>query len=198
LLRSVQAVNERQVALMAMAIVRRCGGSPSHRPLAVRGRSFTPGTADVRASPSLRLIEELISQGARVKAYDPIAAGHVRSLIPNARLTISPTAAQACVDADALIVMTEWHEFERPDFARLGRVLKERAVFDGRRLYEARELRAHGLWHYVPGQRVDVCGTTTRPAAPTGTAFAQGTLRQEAGPMPLNLNVSILSQRSRP
>jgi len=198
LLRSVQAVNERQVGLMAKAIERHFDDGLSGRTVAVWGLSFKPGTDDVRASPSLRLIDELIRLGARVQAYDPIAAGHVRGLIPDARLTLAPTAAEACRDADALAVMTEWNEFEHPDFARLARVLKGRAVFDGRRLYEADELHAHGLWHYVPGQKLESSSPPPVHAASIGTAFAQRPVRQEAGPAPLNLNVSSLSQRSRP
>src|SRR5690606_30888350 len=126
-----------------------------------------------------------------------IASHHVRALIPSERLTLSPTASKACQDADALIVMTEWHEFESPDFSALSHRLKGKAVFDGRRLYDAGELRARGLWHYVPGQRLPPSDASNVHHA-VGTPIAQRAIRQDAGPAPLDLNVSIISQRSRP
>lgn len=201
LLRGVQAVNQRQVRLIADAVAGHFGGGLAGRRLALWGLSFKPGTDDIRAAPSLRLIDELIRLGAWVQAYDPIASRHVRALIPSARLALAPTAAAACRDADALIVMTEWQEFERPDFAALSRSLKDRAVFDGRHLYDARELRTHGLEHYLPGQRPRASSPAASPesgSATSGTPLAQRPLRQEAGQAPLDLNVSTLSQRSRP
>lgn len=198
LLRSVQAVNQRQISLMINAILHFFDDDVSQCRLAVWGLSFKPGTDDIRASPSVRLIDELIRLGARVQAYDPIASHHVRALIPSERLTLSPTASKACQDADALIVMTEWHEFESPDFGTLSHRLKGKAIFDGRRLYDAGELNAYGLWHYVPGQMVLPRSAASSGHSAVGTPLAQKALRQDAGQAPLDLNVSITSQRSRP
>ena len=137
MLQATQAINHRQRGLLAQRIVARFGTELTGLQFAVWGLAFKPGTDDMREAPSVDLIDELLSRGARVIAFDPVAmarAGERWNRRPGFTLGKDPMTA---VDgSNALVVVTEWREFRSPDFTELGRRLHQPIVFDGRNLYD--------------------------------------------------------------
>ncbi|WP_420225427.1 UDP-glucose dehydrogenase family protein [Pigmentiphaga litoralis] len=151
LLAGVQRVNERQKHLL-FEKVGKVLGDLSDRTIALWGLAFKPNTDDIRDAPSLVLIRELLAAGARVRAYDPVAAPGVTALIADPDLTLVGSAKEACLGADVLVVVTEWREFKSPDFRWLAKTLKQPAIFDGRNIYDADYVRECGLRYFGVGR----------------------------------------------
>ena len=156
LLRSIESVNARQGQLLFQALSNHFAGELKNKCIAVWGLSFKPGTDDLRAAPSMTLINALLAAGARVQAYDPVAMNAARNEIKSSRIRLMSSAKSACAAADALAVMTEWDEFRNPDFPYLARVLSTKAIFDGRHLYRSEVLGKYQLLHYRPGSKTVV------------------------------------------
>ncbi len=119
--------------------------------VALWGLSFKPRTDDMREAPSLVVIEKLLGAGARIRAYDPEAMESARRIFGQ-RIELCPDAYRACQGADALLVLTEWNEFRRPDFERLRSLLKNPVVFDGRNIYDPRRMQELGFEHHSIGR----------------------------------------------
>jgi UDPglucose 6-dehydrogenase len=119
---------------------------------AIWGLAFKPGTDDVREASSAVMIRELVERGATVKAYDPVAMATITQEVEagwvGTRLVLCDDQYDAVRDADALILATEWNLFRQPDFKAMERVMKNKAIFDGRNQYDPRRLREQG-WEYV-------------------------------------------------
>ncbi len=148
ILAAVQAVNDRQRRLLGDRIVQRLGEDLAGTVVAVWGLAFKPGTDDLREAPSLVLVERLLAHGARVQAFDPVAMPAFEALFGrHERLSMAGDPYAAVEGADALAVVTEWHEFRSPDFDRLAGVMRRPCVFDGRNLYDPERLRALGFDH---------------------------------------------------
>ena len=145
---AVERANERQKRLLG-ALVRDHfgGGTLTERRIAVWGLSFKPETDDVRESPALTLVDDLLTAGAQVVVYDP-AAMKTASDVLGDRVQYAADMYAAAADADALVLVTEWKLFRRPDFARLAAAMKTPALFDGRNIWNPIELRALGF-HYA-------------------------------------------------
>ncbi|MDI1482690.1 UDP-glucose/GDP-mannose dehydrogenase family protein [Polyangium sp. y55x31] len=144
--RAVERVNARQKKLLFEKIRRHFDGALEGRTVAVWGLAFKPQTDDIREAPALVLIEELLAAGATVRAHDPAAMENVRAVLGD-RITYCESMYDAALGADALALVTEWHEFRRPDFSRIKRVMRNAALFDGRNVWDADELRALGFWY---------------------------------------------------
>jgi UDPglucose 6-dehydrogenase len=127
-------------------------GQVAGKTIAVWGLAFKPKTDDIRESPALVLVETLLGLGAKVRAHDPEAMANVRALYGD-RVTLVSTMYDACEGADALAILTEWHEYRRPDFARVKKLLREPVLFDGRNIWDPGELRAHGFSYHGIGRR---------------------------------------------
>ncbi len=154
LILAVEAVNDAQKRVLVDKIVARLGSDLKGRTLALWGLAFKPNTDDMREAPSRVIIDALGAHGAQVVAYDPIAMDEARRVFgaaPHLRYATSPMAA--CEGADALVVVTEWQEFRSPDFDALRSTLREKLVFDGRNLYDPRQVRAAGLEYFAIGRR---------------------------------------------
>lgn len=158
LLRSVQQVNTQQVGRLLTAMHAHFEGGLKDRLIAVWGLSFKPGTDDVRAAPSLALIQGLLAAGAHVHAYDPMAMRAAQSALGDTAVVFGESALSVCEGADALVVMTEWQDFLAPDFHAVAASLRGLTIFDGRGLYDAAQLKKHGLEHHL------VYGPCTPPA----------------------------------
>ena len=100
----------------------------------------------MREAPSLVIIDELIASGAKVVAYDPVAMHEAERILGN-KITYSIDQYATLEGADALVIVTEWPEFRSPDFAKIASTLKQKAIFDGRNIYEPEDLKALGF-HY--------------------------------------------------
>jgi UDPglucose 6-dehydrogenase len=154
ILRAVDAVNERQKGLLARRVTEHFGPRLTGRRLALWGLAFKPGTDDVREAPSLALVQHLRELGAEVLAYDPVAAEAARAALgedPGIRFV--EHALDACNDADALLIVTEWKEFRSPDFEALRQRLRAPLVFDGRNLYDPAHAAAEGIDYRPVGRR---------------------------------------------
>ena len=146
LLQSVSTVNENQKKLLAEKIVKRFGEDLSGLTFAIWGLAFKPETDDVREAPSLVIIEELLRRGAKIKAFDPVAAKEaMRALGDPAGVTITPRAFDALEGADALVIVTEWKEFQSPDFDRMRGLLRQPVIFDGRNTLDIVAARGAGF-----------------------------------------------------
>lgn len=153
ILEAVRNVNERQKSLLGQKIQAHFGDTLAGRLIALWGLSFKPGTDDLREAPSLVLIEFLLSRGARVRAYDPVAAERCQSLLGEREgLEYAPGADDAVDGADALAIVTEWSQFRSPDFDTLRERLRQPVVFDGRNLYSPDLMRDRGFRYFGVGR----------------------------------------------
>ena len=120
--------------------------------IAIWGLSFKPQTDDVRESSSLVLVESLLNAGAIVAVYDPKAMHEAKKIIGD-RVSYSVDQYQAVEDADALVIATEWAEFRSPDFLKIKSIMKNKAIFDGRNIYEPDEVRSLGFYYECIGSK---------------------------------------------
>jgi UDPglucose 6-dehydrogenase len=161
-LKSVEAVNERQKKLLSTMILHHFGrgagkgGNPqkplSGKTIAVWGLSFKPKTDDMREAPSVVIIENLLRAGAAINAHDPVAMHEARKLFKN-KIKYLGVDYDALKGADALAVVTEWSEFRTPDFRKIKRLMKKPVIFDGRNIYNQAELRKMGFIYYGIGRK---------------------------------------------
>jgi len=155
ILDATEKVNEAQKNVLFKKLVRYFGGADNLRgkTIALWGLSFKPNTDDMREAPSLVLIRELFALGCRVRAYDPVASKEALRILHGEHgaarcgelLSIVPSAMAATDNADVLVLVTEWKEFRAPDFRELSTVLRHKAIFDGRNIYDPAEVAAAGL-----------------------------------------------------
>lgn len=151
LLRAVEAVNDRQKTRLFTKLVKHFGNLDNlrKRTIAVWGLAFKPNTDDMRAAPSLTLIEALLQAGARVQAFDPVAMEATRRIFGGRPdFTLAPDKYAALEGADALMICTEWQQFRVPDFCEMQKRLTSKVIIDGRNLYSPDKLRAEG-WTYT-------------------------------------------------
>src|SRR5262249_27165469 len=134
ILEAVHRVNERQKLLLADKIIRHFGNLRG-RTIAVWGLTFKPSTDDTREAPSLVVIEQLLQAGAAVQVHDPVANDSVRRQFGD-RIRSFDSNYDAARGASALALLTEWHEFRRPNFERLKTLLVEPVLFDGRNIWD--------------------------------------------------------------
>ncbi len=157
LLEAVEAVNEAQKGHLFELVQRHYDRGEDEgvrgKTFAVWGLAFKPNTDDMREASSRRLLAQLWEAGARVRAYDPEAMHEARRIFGERDdLVLCDSAFEALEGADALIVVTEWKQFRSPDFARIRQALGDAVVFDGRNLYDPREIEAAGLAYYGIGR----------------------------------------------
>jgi len=144
LLRGVGQVNDDQFDRVVAKVVAFAGGSVDGAVVAVWGLTFKARTDDLRNSPALEVIARLVSMGARVRAYDPaVAVGSGRPGLDGIEVVADPYGA--CEGAAVLAVLTEWDEFRRLDFAKVGAVLGARRLVDARNLLDPAALRRQGF-----------------------------------------------------
>jgi len=146
-------VNEHQKRLLFERVKTYYGGDLKGKTFALWGLSYKPETDDVREAPSLYLIEDLLTAGALVQAYDPEAMENVRQRFKErSGLTLADDSYSALDGADALLIVTEWPVFREPDFKLMAKKLKALAVFDGRNIYSPATMREHGFYYESIGR----------------------------------------------
>lgn len=153
---AVEAVNDDQKHILFKKIISHFGSRENlkDKVIAIWGLSFKPETDDIREAPALVLIDELLSAGAVVKVYDPIALDEVRKRL-GYKILYSENMYDATDNADALAVVTEWKEFRVPNWSVVSKTMKGNAVFDGRNIYDTAELKDNNLIYYCIGKRTD-------------------------------------------
>ncbi|MGH9642166.1 MAG: UDP binding domain-containing protein [Terriglobales bacterium] len=120
------------------------------------GLAFKGGTDDIRESPALLLVEELVREGCHICAYDPAAMERTKEVLP-ANVEYATDAYSAAKSADAVLILTEWEEFAALDLDRLRGVVRYPIVIDGRNLYEPATMAAHGFSYYSVGRPPAIC-----------------------------------------
>ena len=151
LLKAVEAVNERQKRLLVEKVYAHFGPELCGRKFAIWGLAFKPRTDDMREAPSLVIVESLLAGGAEVAVHDPEALSRARELFGE-RVSYHRANYDALVGADALLIVTEWNEFRRPDFSRMRALMKTPVIFDGRNLYEPLVMQKEGFTYYPIGR----------------------------------------------
>ncbi|MBR4694626.1 MAG: UDP-glucose/GDP-mannose dehydrogenase family protein [Selenomonadaceae bacterium] len=153
ILKAVEQVNRQQKLVLPEKICRRFGGNLSGRHFAVWGLSFKPDTDDMRESPAIAIIGELLRQGATVTAYDPKAVEEARNVYFKdvAGISYAESKYEALKRADALVLVTEWKEFRQPDFEEIVKLLNRPVIFDGRNQYERKRLERLGIEYHQIG-----------------------------------------------
>ena len=154
LLRAVDEVNNRQKKRLFEKVKSHYEGDLKGRVFGLWGLAFKPRTDDMREAPSIGIIEELLDAGCTVKVHDPEAMETARRIFGD-RIEYCRQNYDVLDGADALLVITEWNEFRRPDFVRMKNLLKEPVIFDGRNLWTPANMQARGF-HYFPIGRPSV------------------------------------------
>ena len=146
ILEAVMEVNEMQKIHLLPKIKKYFNNDIKGKKFALWGLAFKPNTDDIREAPALKIIEQLLHEGASVSAYDPEAMANVKKEIGE-KIEFAANQYDALENADALIIATEWSEFRTPDFTRIKALLKNHAIFDGRNLFELFQMEECGF-HY--------------------------------------------------
>ena len=139
-LKAVEEVNDKQKRVLFDKLARHLGGELSGKVVALWGLAFKPETDDMREAPSLVLIDLLLEAGCRVKVYDPVAMEECRRRIGD-RVEYCRDKYEAAVDAEALLLVTEWKEFRVPSWEVLKKAMRGRVVIDGRNIYDREEMK---------------------------------------------------------
>ena len=153
LLRAVEEINRRRID----RVVEKLLGALwvlQDKTIGILGLAFKPGTDDVRGAPSLKVIERLLGEGARLQLHDPQALDNVRELFPqdDGRLAYCESAYEAARGAQALVLLAEWEEYRTLDIARLGKLMETPVMVDGRNLYDPMALRRAGFDYISVGR----------------------------------------------
>jgi UDPglucose 6-dehydrogenase len=154
LITSVEEVNDAQKLVIAQKIVTRFGEDLSGCTFGIWGLAFKPGTDDMREAPAIYVIKELVSRGAKIKAYDPKAIDEAKEHYLKGVQNITYVASKYYVlkDSDALVLLTEWKEFRSPDFEEIKVQLKTPVIFDGRNQYNTFKLEEKGFEYHQIGK----------------------------------------------
>jgi UDPglucose 6-dehydrogenase len=154
MMEAVDRVNEAQKQVLFGKIQSHYGEALKDKTLAVWGLAFKPRTDDIREAPALALIDALLAAGVKVRAHDPEAMANVRRNLGD-KITYCDRPYGALEGADGLAIVTEWQEFRNPDFELMGRLLRERVIFDGRNLYELKTVANAGFTYYGIGRKAE-------------------------------------------
>ena len=140
IIKSADEANQEQRHLFVKKITKKFGEDLKNMTFAVWGLAFKPKTDDMREAPAITIINELLKRGAKVKAYDPKAIETAKRIFEN-KIEYAKTSYETLEGADALLLLTEWNEFRRPDFDRVKNLMKTPVIFDGRNQYNCDRMK---------------------------------------------------------
>lgn len=152
ILDAVMDVNEKQKLHLVPAILSYFNGDLKGKKIALWGLAFKPNTDDIREAPALYMIKSFLAEGASVAAYDPEAMANVKQLLGDT-VSFEESQYDALKDADALVIATEWSEFRTPDFSKIAATLKNKAIFDGRNLFDLQQMKQLGFYYVSVGRK---------------------------------------------
>ncbi len=152
LLEAVMLVNKKQKQHLLPKIKNWFQNDLKGKKIALWGLAFKPNTDDIREAPALDIIEALLEAGAQITAYDPEAMKNVKQLLGD-RIQFSDRQYDALIDADALVIATEWSEFRTPDFSKISSLLKNKVIFDGRNLFDLHKMEELGFHYESVGRK---------------------------------------------
>ncbi|HEY7556737.1 MAG TPA: UDP-glucose/GDP-mannose dehydrogenase family protein [Candidatus Binatia bacterium] len=152
LLRAVEKVNEKQKRVLVDKVKGFFGGKLTGKTFAVWGLAFKPRTDDMRDAPAITVINALLGAGAKVQAFDPEAMPEAKRIFGE-RIRYAAHNYDALDGAAALLILTEWNEFRRPDFSRMKQLLQNPVIFDGRNVYDPTDLKKLGFKYFSIGRK---------------------------------------------
>jgi UDPglucose 6-dehydrogenase len=150
-LQAVEEVNENQKQVIVDKVISQFGNDLKGMTFALWGLSFKPNTDDMREAPALVIVNQLISLGAKIKAFDPVAMEEAKNHHLGDKVEYAKDGYDACVEADALLLITEWSEFRMPSWDVLSKLMKQKIVFDGRNLFDRKYLEGLGFVYHGIG-----------------------------------------------
>jgi UDPglucose 6-dehydrogenase len=150
--KAVESANEFQKKIIFGKIKKHFNDNLKNKLFGIWGLSFKPQTDDIREASSIILIGLLLNEGAKIKVYDPAAMIETKKLFGN-KILYASDPYDALTDADAMVLMTEWPEFRMPDFEKIALLMKGKAIFDGRNIYDPAEIKKAGYKFYGIGRR---------------------------------------------
>lgn len=151
ILQAVEEVNDEQKSLLFHKLDKHFNGDLKGKRIAIWGLAFKPETDDMREAPSLVLIEKLLAAGCEVYAYDPVAVEESKRRIGDA-IHYAKDIYDAVVDADALMLVTEWKEFRMPSWSAIKKLMATPLVLDGRNIYDIKEMEENGFIYHCIGR----------------------------------------------
>lgn len=149
ILEEVENVNKKQRQKFVEKIRKRLGKLRDKK-ITVWGIAFKPKTDDIREAPVITILENLSSLGVKIIAYDPVAGENLQKLMPQVKVVDNPI--DACVDSEALLIITEWDEFKQIDLNKIKNNMKNPIIFDGRNIYSPAEMKKLGFKYYSIGR----------------------------------------------
>jgi UDPglucose 6-dehydrogenase len=149
-LKAVEDVNERQKSVLFDKLMKHFNGDIKGKTIALWGLAFKPETDDMREAPALVLIDRLVDAGANIRVYDPIAMDECKRRIGD-KIIYCTDMYDAVLDADAVMLVTEWKEFRMPSFPVLAKTMNEKLILDGRNIYDKRYLAEQSFTYYKIG-----------------------------------------------
>lgn len=152
ILKAVMNVNENQKTILLPKIKNYFRGNLEGKKIALWGLAFKPDTDDIREAPALYMIDALTKEGATICAYDPEAMKNIEKEIGD-KISYANNEYEALINADALVICTEWGVFRNPDFDRIGELLKDKVIFDGRNLFDSEEMNEKGFYYNSIGRK---------------------------------------------
>jgi UDPglucose 6-dehydrogenase len=153
ILETVDRINEDQKGLLVKKIKKHFSDKLKNKTVAIWGVAFKPQTDDIREAPSMVIIESLLEEGVKVKVHDPVAMPNAKKVF-GSKVHYCESSYDALKDADALAVVTEWNEFRKPDFERMKSLMNEHVIFDGRNIYDPKEVKDAGFKYYSIGRKI--------------------------------------------
>jgi UDPglucose 6-dehydrogenase len=150
--KAVEKANEFQKTVLFRKIKKHFNNDLKNKIFGIWGLSFKPQTNDIREASAIILIEMLLKDGAKVKVYDPAAMTETKKLFDNGIIYASDQY-ETLRDADAMVLMTEWAEFRILDFEKITMIMKGKVIFDGRNIYDPKEIVKAGFAYYGIGRR---------------------------------------------
>lgn len=151
ILQAVEDVNDEQKSLLFRKLEKHFNGDLKGKRIAIWGLAFKPETDDMREAPSLVLIEKLLAAGCEVYAYDPVAVEESKRRIGDT-IHYAKDIYDAVVDADALMLVTEWKEFRMPSWSAIKKLMSTPLVLDGRNIYDIKEMEENGFVYHCIGR----------------------------------------------
>lgn len=151
ILQAVEEVNDEQKSLLFRKLEKHFNGDLKGKRIAIWGLAFKPETDDMREAPSLVLIEKLLAAGCEVYAYDPVAVEESKRRIGES-VHYAKDIYDAVVDADALMLVTEWKEFRMPSWSAVKKLMATPLILDGRNIYDIKEMEENGFVYHCIGR----------------------------------------------
>jgi UDPglucose 6-dehydrogenase len=164
ILKAVDDINQNQRQVFLDKVMKHFDGNVAGKTFAIWGLAFKPRTDDMREAPSVTIIQALQEKGAKIQAFDPKAVASARRIFGDS-LMYTASSFDALKGADALLLLTEWNEFRRPDFDRMKTLMNEAVIFDGRNQYDASRMTQRGFKYVCMGRSAEAVAAAPQPAS---------------------------------